>query len=117
MGVWFPVTNSLFGENELVTYHTPIKLYVSLATRYLDTTGLYTSNTILFCATVVVPISTLPVVRMSPGAESVNCITNACVPVTGGVTVATSVVPVTNVKNVFGAIVVALANVTGINCP
>jgi len=57
-----------------------------------------------------------PVVPKAAGLVAVKARANICVPVTGGVIWFTAVVPVMNVRNVVGAIVVLAAIVTGFGC-
>jgi hypothetical protein len=62
---------------------------------------------------VVLPTKTFPVVNKSPGVALVKIKQSICCPETGGVIVATSIVPLTNVMKVDGAIVVVEAIVLG----
>jgi hypothetical protein len=82
---------------------------------YLAVLGLYTRNTGRFCVGVAT-LAIFPVVVNATGVVVVKIITSKCEPVTGGVTVETAVVPVTNERNVDGAIVAADAIVTGFGC-
>jgi hypothetical protein len=80
---------------------------------HLAVDGSYHMRFKRFVTIVVEPTEILPVVTKLPGVALVNTKPIITAPVTGGVMVATLIVPLTNVSPVDGAIVVVLAMVAG----